>query len=88
MASDDRVAMLFFLLSVLLHLGFLVPLPFLQPRQMPPKEEPPQAQCVVRLAQPARPMTPVSPPPTTRPQPQPEPTSAAREPWPGDSDPL
>jgi hypothetical protein len=86
MAGDDRVAMLFFLLSVLLHLGLLAPPPCLQPRQMPPKEEPPQAQYVVRLAQPARSMTPLSPPLPTRPQPRPEPTRAAREPWPGDSD--
>jgi protein TonB len=77
MTSDDRVATLFLLLSVLLHLSFFVPLPFLQPREMPPKEEPPRAQYVVRLPQPARAMTPIPPPPTTRPQPRPEATMVA-----------
>jgi periplasmic protein TonB len=77
MASDDRAATLFFLLSVLLHLGLLIPLPFLQPHEMPPTEEPPRAQYVVRLPQPARAMTPISPPPMTRPQPRPEPTTVA-----------
>jgi protein TonB len=77
MARDDRVATLFFVLSVLLHLGLLVPLPFLQPREIPPTEEPPRAKYVVRLPQPARAMTPISLPPTARPQPQPKPTTIA-----------
>ena len=88
MVTDNRVATLCFLLSVCLHLGLLIPHPFLQPCQMPPKEEPLRAQYEVRRAQPARSMTLVSAPPTTRPQPRPEPTSAAREPWPGARDPA
>jgi periplasmic protein TonB len=77
MARDDRVATLFLLLSVLLHLGLLVPLPVLQPRERPPQEEQPRARYVVRLPQPARPMTPTAPPPTARPQPGPEATTVA-----------
>jgi periplasmic protein TonB len=77
MARDDRVAALFLVLSVLLHLGLLAPLPFLQPREMPPQEEPPRARYVVRLPEPARATTPTSPPPTARPQMRPEPTTVA-----------
>jgi protein TonB len=77
MARDDRVASLFLVLSVLLHLGLLVPLPFLQPRERPPTEEPPRARYVVRLPEPTRAMTPTSPPPTTRPQMRPEPPAVA-----------
>jgi protein TonB len=77
MARDDRVATLFFVLSVLLHLGILVPLAFLQLREMPPTEEPPRARYVVRLPEPTRALTPTSPPATTRPQPRPEPTTVA-----------
>jgi protein TonB len=77
MPREDRVAALFLLLSVLLHLGLLVPLPFLQPRERPPKEEPPRAQYVVRLPQPARAMTPIPPPVTATPQPRPEPATVA-----------
>jgi periplasmic protein TonB len=77
MVSDDGVAILFFLLSVLLHLGLLVPLPFLQPPTKAPKDEPPRAQYVVRLPQPARPMAPISPPAITTPEPRPEPATVA-----------
>ena len=87
MARDDRVATWFLLVSVLLHLGLLIPLPLLQIEETRPTEEGPRAQYVVRLPQPALRQTP--PPPVPKPlQPLEPPAMAAavqpRQPQPVD----
>lgn len=70
MASDDRVAAVFLVLSVLLHLGLLIPLPSLQPREAPSKAEQPRVKYVVRIPQPTVAMSPLTPPPVATSQPR------------------
>lgn len=75
MGRDDRVALWFLLMSVLLHLGLLLPTSFLQPRETRPAEEVAPARYVVRIPQPAPQRTP--PPPLPTPSQPPEPPAMA-----------
>ncbi|MFQ5881968.1 MAG: energy transducer TonB [Candidatus Methylomirabilales bacterium] len=76
MVGDGRATTLSLLLSVLLHLGILAALPFLQVRRMPPKDkEKMRVQYVLRIPQLAPVLDPSKPPPVPRPQKRPKPKS-------------
>jgi protein TonB len=81
MANDDRVATLFLILSMLLHLALLLPLPALQLHKVPQSEEQPRATYIVRMPQSARTPTPIASPSMPEPLPRSEtPPVAAVEP--------
>jgi protein TonB len=70
MVSDDRIAMLFLILSMLLHLALLLPLPLWPLDKAPLREEQQQVKYVVRIPQSARTSTPMTVPPISEPLPR------------------
>jgi len=63
MGRDDRIRRWFLFLSVLLHMGLLIPLSFFQPQDIRPIEEVVPARYVVRMPQAAPQRTPTPPMP-------------------------